>query len=284
MKDQQEQDEFNQAREIWDTNASFWDDYMGEGNSFQKTLIGPTTERLLELRAGETVLDIACGNGNFSRRLAQLGAQVVAFDFSEVFIGRAQTRTMEKLSPENAVRQGTAARIEYRVIDATDYQQLLSLGERRFDAAVSTMALMDMSELEPLLSALSLLLKPGGRFIFSIMHPCFNFVENPKIVEEQYQDGKLVTRYAVKVMSYIQPVACKGLGIIGQPVPHIYFHRPLSLLLNQCFQAGFVLDRFEEPTFEKNAQGDRPFSWENLPDIPPVLVARMRSATKFATG
>ena len=53
----------NQAREIWDTNASFWDDYMGEGNDFQRLLIGPTTERLLELRGGETVLDIACGNG-----------------------------------------------------------------------------------------------------------------------------------------------------------------------------------------------------------------------------
>lgn len=55
----------------------------GEGRSFQKILIGPATERLLELKPCETVLDIACGNGAFTRRMAQLGAKVTGCDFSE---------------------------------------------------------------------------------------------------------------------------------------------------------------------------------------------------------
>ena len=75
-----------ESREIWNRNAAEWDAYMGEGGSFQRVLIGPVTERLLALQPVELVLDIACGNGAFARRMAQLGASVVASDFSEVFI------------------------------------------------------------------------------------------------------------------------------------------------------------------------------------------------------
>ncbi len=36
------------------------------------------------------------------------------------------------------------------------------------------MALMDMADIEPLFSALRELLKPGGRFVFTVCHPAFN--------------------------------------------------------------------------------------------------------------
>src|SRR5215470_12051115 len=73
--------ELNEAvREIWDRNADFWNERMGDGNEFHRVLIGPAQERLLDLRPGESVLDIGCGNGQFTRRLAQLGARVLAFD------------------------------------------------------------------------------------------------------------------------------------------------------------------------------------------------------------
>src|SRR5712691_144155 len=121
-----------ETHDIWNQNAAFWDGKVGEGNRFQKVLIGPTSERLLDLTPGELVLEIACGNGNFARRMAQLGVQVVASDFSEKFIELAQARTTEH-----------ADHIAYRVIDATDETQLLALGKRRFDAAVCNMGLMD---------------------------------------------------------------------------------------------------------------------------------------------
>ena len=82
-----------QAHEAWESKAAFWDATMGEGNAFQRILVGPATERLLEVRQGESVLDVACGNGVFSRRLAELGASVVATDFSERFVELARART-----------------------------------------------------------------------------------------------------------------------------------------------------------------------------------------------
>ena len=87
-----------EAREIWNSKAPFWDDYMKEGNQHSRELVWPAQERLLGLRRGEQVLEVACGNGNFARRMAKRGAKVTASDFSEVFIdlarpGRLKTRT-----------------------------------------------------------------------------------------------------------------------------------------------------------------------------------------------
>jgi 2-polyprenyl-3-methyl-5-hydroxy-6-metoxy-1,4-benzoquinol methylase len=169
------------SQDAWNQNAEFWDEKMGEGNQFQRILVAPATERLLELKPGERVLEIACGNGVFARRLAQLGAQVIATDFSHNLLEQAKERTTEY---DNS--------IEYRFIDATDEEQLLALGERRFDAAVCNMAIMDIATIEPLMSALSHLLKVNGRFIFSVMHPCFN---NPGVklgMEEEDRDGEII--------------------------------------------------------------------------------------------
>src|SRR4029079_14346525 len=80
-------------RRIWDANARWWDDRIGDGNDVQTLLIEPATERLLAIAAGDRVLDVACGAGRFARRMAELGARVVAFDASAEFIARARERT-----------------------------------------------------------------------------------------------------------------------------------------------------------------------------------------------
>ena len=194
-----------EVRRIWNANAEWWDDRIGDGNAFQCELIEPATERLLGNISGCTVLDIACGAGRFGRRMAELGASVVAFDFSERFIERAKSRTPAELW-----------NIEYHVIDATDEQQLLGLGTDRFDGAVATMALMDMTSIDPLMSALPELLKPEGWFVFSIMHPCFVGPDFCKFAEWAESDGYAAIRAGVKVTKYLTPVAWKGEGIAGE--------------------------------------------------------------------
>jgi 2-polyprenyl-3-methyl-5-hydroxy-6-metoxy-1,4-benzoquinol methylase len=260
-----------QVHEAWEKKAAFWDEKMGEGNAFQRVLIGPATERLLEVLPGETVLDVACGNGVFSRRLAELGARVVAIDFSERFLELARARTEEA---------GYADAVEYLVADATDEEQMLALGEERFDAAVCNMALMDMSAIDPLMRALRRLLKPNGRFIFSVQHPAFNSNAVRLALEVEDRDGALVETYSVKVTGYLHVPPGKGGGMPGEPVAHPYFHRPLSELFGACFRAGFAVDGLEEPSFAKPEDDSRStassLSWEDFVGIPPVLVVRAR--------
>ena len=253
-----------EIQSIWNQNADHWDEKMGEGNHFHKTLIGPTQKRLLDLQPEELVLDIACGNGQFAREMARLGARVVACDVSERMIALAQKRS-EELND----------RIAFLVLDATDNTQLQKLAEYRFDAAVCTMAFMDMLTLETLLQFLPQVLKKSGRFVFSECHPCFNSGEFALLQEEEDREGKIVARQGVKIYDYILPSTKKGLAMAGQPEPHHYFHRPLSLLLDTCFQAGFVLDALVEPVLGEHARAGK--LWDAVyRDIPPALVARLR--------
>ena len=85
-----------ESRDNWSTNADYWDQRMGEGNDFHLELLEPTQLPLLDLQPDELVLDVACGNGQFARKMAQLGARVIATDISERMIANAQARTRER--------------------------------------------------------------------------------------------------------------------------------------------------------------------------------------------
>jgi hypothetical protein len=152
---------------------------------------------------------------------------------------------------------------------------LLGLGAARFDAAVATMALMDMAQIEPLFAALPELLKPAGRFVFSVIHPCFHSARIRRFCEMHEEEaGRHVVRNGVQVSAYLSPSARKSEGIIGQPEPQYYFHRPLQMLLGVGFEAGLVVDGLEEPRLQ-SGERSAGLRWEDMPDIPPVLVVRM---------
>lgn len=133
----------DESKKRWEKNADFWDERMGEhSNRFHREIIRPSTEELLEVNEGEEILDIACGNGNFSKRLVDLGAKVTAFDYSANLIENAKKRCSLYLD-----------KIKFKEIDATNYNQLIELGFECFDKAVANMALMDIADINPLLNA-----------------------------------------------------------------------------------------------------------------------------------
>jgi 2-polyprenyl-3-methyl-5-hydroxy-6-metoxy-1,4-benzoquinol methylase len=254
-----------QANDAWNRNAEFWNECMGEGNDFFNILLWPAVERLLKPQPGERLLDVACGNGLTSRRLATAKARVTAFDISAAMI---------------AIAAGHPGlwNIDYRVVDATNREALLDLGAGAFDGAVCNMALMDMAEIEPLMTALAVLLKPGGRFVLSVLHPCFNNPATDQMGELEDRNGTIVTTYSVKIARYKTPFTQVGLAMHGQPAPHPYFHRPLSLLLAPALSAGLVLDGLEEQAFPAdNSGGTTPLSWSGrFSEIPAALIVRLR--------
>ena len=254
------------VRDAWDTNADFWNERMGEGNSFHNSLVRPSMEKLLALKSGETLLDVACGNGHFARQMAEHEVRVTAIDIAPRQI-------------ENAIAASTkyGEQIEFLVSDATDNELLTQLESKKFDAISCGMAIMDMAEIEPLAESVSRLLKPGGRFVFAVMHPAFNSPNglSRSVERVEMEDGRIVDSLAVKISHYINPTSYEGVAIVGQPVLQRYFHRPMSVLLNVFFTRGFVADGIEEPVFG-SSDPSHALDWDNFHEIPPVLAVRLR--------
>ena len=250
----------DEVHSAWDELSAFWDERMEAGTTWQRHLIQPSVERLLQLGPGERVLEIACGNGEFARRMSELGGKVVAVDFSEGMLERARAHGGD---------------VDYRHTDAMAEGALLALGEPgSFDAVVSNMAIMDMESIEPMVAASSRLLTPAGRFVFSTLHPAFNSGDVRPTVELDVE-GRTTEIYSVKVSSYSRPSVGKGVAIPGQPVEQWYFHRPLWMILEPFFDQGFALDGLEEPLVgpEHGKSGTPGYVYTQLPG---VLVARLR--------
>ena len=98
---------------------------------------------LLDAQPGERVLDLGCGDGVLTRKIADLGAIVVAIDASEAQVAGAR-----------------AAGLDAQVADG----QALDF-EAEFDAIFSNAALHWMTDAEAVIDGIWRALKPGGRVI-----------------------------------------------------------------------------------------------------------------------
>lgn len=108
---------------------------------------------------GARALDLACGPGRIARELARRGARVVGADISEVLLGLA--RAVEAEEPLG---------VAYRSEDVTSPR---ALEGETFDVVACNHALADIDDLDGALATVARVLRPGGRFVFSILHPCF---------------------------------------------------------------------------------------------------------------
>lgn len=254
----------------WESKAGWWDGLHGDaGNAFHQTVVEPAVLDLLALQPGERVLDIGCGSGQLARQLAGLGAQVVATDAAAAFLPLAAARS-STLPPE------VQDRLTWKQVDATDEDALAALGEGAFDAAVSTMALMDIPDIDPLHRAVARLLRPGGRFVVALAHPAFNQSGINRLAEWVDEQGSVRVEMSLRIRAYLTPRIETVMGAPGEPVPHYDFHRPLHALLAHGFAAGLALDGLLEPSFPVGSSGSSLFSWQAYSEIPPTLVYRLR--------
>jgi hypothetical protein len=133
-----------------------------------------------------------------------------------------------------------------------------------------------MPEIEPLFRAVSKLIKPDGRFVFSIMHPCFNGFSIS--LQAELPDYAQHPIYSIKVSRYLSTDVTMGVAIREQPKEQYYWHRPLHMLLNAAFENGLVMDGIEEPKIEPDMASKNPLNWSNF-DMPPLLFVRLRPAS-----
>jgi SAM-dependent methyltransferase len=124
------------------TNQSWDPDAYARNARFVSDLGAPVLE-LLAPRAGERILDLGCGDGALTKKLADLGCDVVGVDSSAPQI-------------EAARRLGLDARV-------VDGERLTFDAE--FDAVFSNAAIHWMHPPDDVVAGVWRALKPGGRFV-----------------------------------------------------------------------------------------------------------------------
>lgn len=124
--------------EEWDSNA-----YDGSHSFVYE--YGADVVELLDPKPGERILDVGCGTGHLTDRIADTGAEVVGIDQSAEMI-----ETARKAYPDR----------EFRRADARDFDV-----DEQFEAVFSNAALHWIDEQDAVCEAVADALVPGGRYV-----------------------------------------------------------------------------------------------------------------------
>jgi ubiquinone/menaquinone biosynthesis C-methylase UbiE len=241
----------------YDDIAAWYDQWLGT-HAMRDDPYFPAVEALMGDVAGKRVCDLACGQGRVARHLADLGAQVVAIDLSANLLAIACRH-------ETDAPRG----IEYLHADA---RSLDGIADAMFDGVLCFMSLMDIADLAPTLRSVARVLRPGGWFVFAILHPCYHTAQSGEI---ETPEGVVRT-----IGRYFEEGYWRSDTRTGPPGKVGAYHRTLSTYVNALTDAGLTLERLSEPgppDALPNAPAftDRPV-WA---EVPAVLVARCRKAS-----
>jgi ubiquinone/menaquinone biosynthesis C-methylase UbiE len=227
----------------WRDMAAFYDEKQGDGGDlWHRALIDPGLLGVLGPVGGQEVLDLACGNGYIARRLAREGARVTGVDASAPIIERARAR--EAREPLG---------IAYHVADAS---RLEMLADGAFDVVVCNMALMDIADAAGALREAGRVLRPGGRLVASLSHPCFDVPNASAWLVEQMNYTSTVWRKVGRYRELFEGW-CPWRRPDGEVQTPAY-HRPLSWYFRALRAAGFVITALEEPEPADEMLADSP--------------------------
>jgi 23S rRNA-/tRNA-specific pseudouridylate synthase/SAM-dependent methyltransferase len=260
----------------WDHVAEWYDDLIEERKSdHHEKVIVPGVLRLLDVTAGQRVLDVACGQGAFCRQLAGMGVEAVGID--------AATRLIEAARKWSKETSG----VLFEVADATTLAAR-DLGE--FDSATCIMALMNMEPLAPVFAGIAAKLRAGGRFVGVILHPAFRapgqtawgWDEGGDGVTKGRSNEEITARGGAKdrkrgarehdaalrqyrrvdgYLSAAQREIVMNPGAVSSgetPVTTLTFHRPIQTYIRAMAENGLLIDALEEwPSARTSEAGPR---------------------------
>lgn len=225
------------ANTSWGSVSQWYDDYLEGADTYQEKVIAPNLLRILALRRGERILDLACGQGYFSRLFAQAGAQTEGTDVSP-----------ELLEAARAHGGGVA----YHAAAANDLSFAV---EGEYDAAAIVLALQNIEDMDGAIAEASRVLKTGGRFVLVLNHPAFRI---PKRSSWGNDDAGNV-QYR-RVDAYLSPSRENITMHPGQEgsASTISYHRSLQDIFKSLAKSGFVIARLEEwISHKKSEKGPR---------------------------
>jgi SAM-dependent methyltransferase len=219
------------VRASWDVAADAYAEGQASGRDYYRyEFFGPAQVELCGPVDGKRILDMGCGSGYFAREMARRGAKVTGVDISPRMIRHAERiQTREPLG------------IDYQVLDASAIAATFPAGS--FDLATACVALQDMPDIPGALRGVYAVLRPGGRFIASITHPC---TDTPYRAWEKDGDGR---KLSLRIDRYYErgPLEFTWRGNWPYEFTTTFWHVPLEDWFDWFLGAGFRLRGLREP-------------------------------------
>ena len=220
----------------WEPVASWYDALLAGEDTYQSKVILPNLLRLLPPKG--RIIDIACGQGFFSREYAKAGANVLGIDISPELIQRAREQKVQNAHFEVA---------------SASHMEMAETGA--YDGAILVLALQNIEDLQGTLAETSRALTKDGVLVIVLNHPCFRI---PRASAWGYDERakvqyRRIERYGVPFSMKIDmtPGASPG---AKKKVHTVSFHRPLQDYVKALAKAGFSLTGLEEWISHKKSE------------------------------
>jgi SAM-dependent methyltransferase len=213
------------AARNWETNAAFWIRIIRERlDPYRTELTDDAVLNEVGPAEGRRILDAGCGEGYMSRLLAHRGASVVGIDSCQALVHAAQDHTTEGLS------------ISYEVGDVG----ALPLANTQFDIIVCNHLINDLPDPAIPFQEFARVLKPGGRLVILMLHPCFSI---PRSTEQRSNGGLISSEYfrVRRIEKHFE------IGGVTSPTTVVVWIRSIESYSELLFGAGFTITGLQEP-------------------------------------
>jgi len=188
--------------------------------------------RLLEVKKGEKIVDLACGQGYFSNEFAKVGVKVIGVDISSELI---------EIAKKNS-------RVEFHISEA---HNLSFIKDGSIDKVLIILSLQNIENANDVIKEVSRVLKPNGKLFIVLNHPAFRI---PKQSSWGWDDVKKV-QYR-RLDSYISE-SKEQIQMHPGDNPRektISFHRPLQFYFKALSKNGLFVSKFEEWSSHKTSE------------------------------
>lgn len=218
--------------------AKQYDEDMGDTGSYNhQHTIDPPLFELIGNPKDLVIYDIACGNGYIARKLMREGAKEIwASDISSELI---------KLAKEKYEDLG----VRFSVQEAEDFS---GLPENYFDLVFIHMAIWYVEDIDTFLANVRKILKPNGRFIFSIDHPLkwslYRAIDAVPQSQADEENEQYLEAHKVKTFNHWLKVQ-NDLSV---------YYRPMGYYMNLCGKNGLLTKAIREPK-SKMIRQDMPY-------------------------
>ncbi len=218
---------------------------------------------MLELKAGRRVLDLACGQGVLSRYFLQKKLKPEGLDSSEELLKMARSRSGKSVS--------------YHLGNAGDPAILKG---RTYDGIACILAAQNMDDIESVMQNVARWLKPSGKFVMVLTHPCFRI---PRQSNWAWDGDKKIEFRRIDRYANEMEIPILTPPFVDKDNFTMTYHRPLQSYFSALLKAGLCVDSLEEWVSDKESEPGRRSRGENRArkEIPLFMAIRAVQSAKI---